>query len=66
MSDVMVAFFLALAAQDAKLREQLASAQNMLVDSAINAGNMHALLGAMRIERDEPEQSRYRPASTIP
>ena len=50
----------------AELREQLASAQDMLVETAIDAGNMHALVEAMRIERDawreEAERLRVRAA----
>jgi hypothetical protein len=52
MSDVMAALLLALAAENAELREQLASAQGMLVETAIDAGNMHTLVEAMRTERD--------------
>ena len=68
MSDVVAALLLALAAENAELREQLASAQDMLVETAIDAGNMHALVEAMRIERDawreEAERLRGRPART--
>lgn len=64
MSDVMAALLLALATENAELREQLASAQDMLVETAIDAGNMHALVEAMRIERDawqeEAERLRMR------
>ncbi|WP_313900827.1 hypothetical protein, partial [Methylobacterium sp. J-026] len=52
MSDVVAALLLALAAENAELREQLASAQDMLVETAIDAGNMHVLVEAMRTERD--------------
>jgi len=52
MGDVMTALLLALATENAELREQLASAQDMLVETATDAGNMHALVEAMRIERD--------------
>jgi hypothetical protein len=52
MSDVVTTLLLALAAENAELREQLASAQDMLVETAIDAGNMHALVEAMRTERD--------------
>ena len=52
MSDVLTALLLTLAAENAELREQLASTQNMLVETVIDAGNMHALLEAMRTERD--------------
>jgi hypothetical protein len=64
MGDVMTALLLALATENAELREQLASAQDMLVETAIDAGNMHALVEAMRIERDawkeEAERLRMR------
>ena len=52
MSDDLAALLLALATENAELREQLASAQDMLVETAIDAGNMHALVEAMRTERD--------------
>ncbi|WP_267428322.1 hypothetical protein [Methylobacterium sp. GC_Met_2] len=52
MTDVVAALLLALATENAELREQLASAQDMLVETAIDAGNMHALVEAMRTERD--------------
>ncbi|MCJ2067255.1 hypothetical protein MKK75_00265 [Methylobacterium sp. J-030] len=52
MSDVVAALLLDLAAENAELREQLAAAQDMLVETAIDAGNMHALVEAIRTERD--------------
>lgn len=52
MSDVVTALLLALTAANADLREQLASAQDTLVETAIEAGNIHALVEAMRTERD--------------
>ena len=52
MSDVVSTLLLALAAENADLREQLASAQDMLAETAIDAGNMHALVEATRTERD--------------
>lgn len=42
----------ALAAENAELREQMTSVQDMLVETAIDAGNMHTLVEAMRTERD--------------
>jgi hypothetical protein len=38
MSDVVAALLLALATENAELREQLASAQDMLVETAIDVG----------------------------
>ncbi|WP_267427029.1 hypothetical protein [Methylobacterium sp. GC_Met_2] len=62
MADVVTALLLAMATENAELRQQLASAQDMLVETAIDAGNMHALVEAMRTERDawreETEQLR--------
>ncbi|MCJ2020767.1 hypothetical protein MKK84_25630 [Methylobacterium sp. E-065] len=52
MSDVVAALLLALATENAELRDQLTSAQDMLVETSIDAGNMHALVEAMRTERD--------------
>lgn len=60
MGDVMTALLLALATENAELREQLASAQDMLVETAIDAGNMHALVEAMRTERDAWRQEAER------
>ncbi len=60
MSDVVTALLLALATENAELREQLASTQDMLVETAIDAGNMHALVEAMRIERDALQEEAER------
>ena len=60
MSDVVAALLLALATENAELCEQLASAQDMLVETAIDAGNMHALVEAMQTERDAWRQEAER------
>ncbi len=52
MSDDLVALLLAFATENAELRDQLANAQDMLVETAIDAGNLHALIEAMQVERD--------------
>ncbi len=52
MGDDMVAILMALATENAELRGQLAQAQDMLVETAIDAGNLHALIEAVQIERD--------------
>lgn len=52
MSDDVAALLLALATENAEFRQQLAAVQDMLVETAIDAGNMHALVEAMRTERD--------------
>ena len=50
VSDVETALLLALAAENADLRGQLASAQDMLVEAAIDAGNLYARIEAVQIE----------------
>lgn len=50
MSDAVTALLLALAAEIAEARKQLASGQKMLVETAIDAGNLRALVEAMRTE----------------
>lgn len=52
MGDDMVAVLLALANENAELRDQLATAQDMLVETAIDAGNLHVLIETIQIERD--------------
>ncbi len=52
MGDDVVALLLALATENAELRDQLAAAQDMLVETAIDAGNLHALIEAVQVERD--------------
>ena len=51
-SDDVVALLLAFATENAELRNQLAGAQDMLVETAIDAGNLHALIEAVQVERD--------------
>ena len=48
----MAALLLTLAAENAELREQLAAAQDMLVETAIDAGQLHARIEAVQAERD--------------
>ena len=52
MGDDVVALLLAFATENAELRDQLATAQDMLVETAIDAGNLHALIEAVQVERD--------------
>ncbi|MDP4023730.1 hypothetical protein Q8W71_13925 [Methylobacterium sp. NEAU 140] len=52
MTDDVSALLLALATENAELREQLASAQDMLMETAIDAGHLHARIGALEAERD--------------
>ena len=56
----MSVILLTLAAENAELREQLATSQDMLVETAIDAGNMHALVEAMRTERDAWQEEAWR------
>lgn len=68
MGNDVTALLVAIARENADLRQQLALAQDMLMETAIDAGNMHALVDAMRTERDawreEAERSCYRPVPT--
>ncbi len=52
MSDDVAALLIALARENADLREQLAAAQDMLVETAIDAGNLHARIEAILAECD--------------
>jgi len=66
MGDDVAAILLTLAAENTDLRQQLATAQDMLMETAIDAGNLHALIEAVQAERDawrdETERLRVRPA----
>ena len=59
MNNERATLILALATENAELRQQLAQAQDMLVDTAIDAGELHARIEALqaelaqtRVERD--------------
>lgn len=52
MGDDMTALLVAIARENADLRQQLALAQDMLMETAIDAGNLHALIEAVQVERD--------------
>ena len=60
MGDDMTALLVALARENADLREQLALAQDMLMETAIDAGNLHALIEAVQSERDAWRQEAER------
>ena len=68
MDDATDCLVLALAVENAELRQQLAAAQDMLIETAIDAGHLHARLEAMQAERDawraETEQLAARGART--
>lgn len=52
MGDDVAAILLTLAAENAELHEQLAAAQDMLLETATDAGQLHARAEAMAAERD--------------
>lgn len=52
MGDDVAGILLTLATGNAELREQLATAQDMLMETAVDAGNLHALIEAVLAERD--------------
>ncbi|SFM90914.1 hypothetical protein [Methylobacterium pseudosasicola] len=52
MGEDMTALLLAIARENADLRQQLATAQDMLMETAIDAGDLHALIEAVQAERD--------------
>ena len=52
MGDDVAALLLTLAAENAELREQLAAVQDMLFETAIDAGQLHACVEAIQSERD--------------
>ena len=52
MSDDLAALLLALATENTELRQQLAAAQDMLMETAIDAGHLHARIEAVQDERD--------------
>jgi peptidoglycan hydrolase CwlO-like protein len=51
-SDDLPALLLALATENAELRVQLGEAQDLLMETAIDAGHLHARIEAVQIERD--------------
>lgn len=67
MTHDLPALLLALAGENADLRGQLAQAHHMLVETAIDAGNLHARIEAVLDERDawraRPNGYRGRPRS---
>ena len=52
MSDDQAPLLLAVAVQNDELREQLDAAQNLLLETAIEAGQLHARLEMLQAERD--------------
>lgn len=50
MSDRKASLFLALVAENAELRQQLSEAQDVLVETAIDAGRLHSQIEALQKE----------------
>ncbi len=50
MSDETAALILALSTENAELRAQLAEAQELLIETAVDAGEMHAEVEALRAQ----------------
>ncbi|MDN3571897.1 hypothetical protein [Methylobacterium longum] len=58
MDEDAAALLLTLATENAELRQQLAQAQDMLVETAIDAGHLHARIGALQAELAEVRANR--------
>ena len=52
MGDDVAAILLTLVTENSELREQLASAQDMLMETAIDVGQLHARIQGLEAERD--------------
>lgn len=61
-SDDLPALLLALATENAELRQQLATAQDLVMETAIDAGQLHARIEALQAERDAWKQQAARVA----
>jgi hypothetical protein len=61
----VTALLVALARENAELRKQLAAAQDMLMETAVDAGNLYERLEAVQIECDawRAEAERLRSSS---
>ncbi|TXN23204.1 hypothetical protein [Methylobacterium sp. WL9] len=53
MSDDTAALILALAVENAELRGQLAEAQDLLIETAVDAGDLHARMEELQADLDE-------------
>ena len=65
MGDDVAVILLTLATENAELREQLAAAQDMLLETAIDAGSLHAQVEALMAERDAWRHEAERPRSRV-
>lgn len=52
MSDEVAALLLAVATENAELRQQLGNTQDLLMETAIDAGHLHARIETVQAERD--------------
>ncbi|SDA28920.1 hypothetical protein SAMN02799622_04372 [Methylobacterium sp. UNC378MF] len=52
MGDDVAVVLLTLTVENAELRAQLIAAQDMLMESAVDAGQLHARVEDLRMERD--------------
>ncbi|AIQ89269.1 MULTISPECIES: hypothetical protein [Methylobacterium] len=52
MGDDVAAILLTLATENVELREQLATAQDMLMETAVDAGQLHARIQDLQAECD--------------
>lgn len=60
VSDELAALLLALATENDELRQQLATAQDLLLETAIDAGQLHARITTIQDERDAWKQEAER------
>ena len=58
MDEDDAALLLTLATENTELRQQLAQAQEMLVETAIDAGHLHARIGTLQAELAEVRANR--------
>lgn len=58
-SNDLAALLLALAAENAELRQQLATPQDLLMETAIDAGHLHARIEAVQAERDARREEAF-------
>lgn len=58
MGEDNAGLLLVLAAENTELRQQLASAQDLLVETAIDAGQLHARIEELQVELAEVRRQR--------
>ena len=65
MGDDVTALLVAIARENADLRQQLATAQDMLMETAIDAGSLHAMIEVLQVERDAWRDEAERPQRRV-